>query len=120
MDLKSFVNDLVNNYVEAMISGAKKDAEFINSLLSKIGDVKLTPGEPIKKLNLTPAQQIELKKQVAENIYKNKNRMKTAELENILKSYVSADKIERFHNAVKNRESITKKEFSTLLQNNTL
>ncbi len=95
MGLKSFFNDLANNYTKKK----KKQKQ---------------------KLEFSPAQQEKFKRDIVEDIFKNKNSMKTTELENILKSYVSPDKIERFREIVKNENTITKEEFFQLLQNNAL
>lgn len=72
-----------------------------------------------QKLNSTSKQQEKFKEDVIEYIYKNENSMKTTELENILKSKVSSNKIQNFRKAVKNKETV-KKNFFQLLQNNAL
>ena len=110
MDLKPFFIDLANNYIK-FIEADIGAFPFDNAKL---------PGGSKKKLKLSPDQQEKFKRDIVEDIYKNKSSMKTTELENILKSKVSPDKIENFHKAVKNKETITKEEFFQLLQNKAL
>lgn len=116
MDLKPFVTDLINNYTKNMHNTMK----FLTGTKESPLDNGILPGGSKKKLELSPEQQEKFKKDVVEDIYKNKNSMKVKELENILKSKVSADKIENFRKSVRGKESVKKEEFLKLLQNNAL
>ena len=68
-----------------------------------------------KEINLTPEKKEELKEQIVEQIYKNKESIKSGKLEEILEPYMDAEKIGNFLKAIKGKDSITKEDFKKLL-----
>lgn len=57
----------------------------------------------IKKNKLHAWKKEELKKQIVEQIYKNKENIKTGKLEKILKPYIDTNKIGNFIKAIKGK-----------------
>ena len=86
----------------------KKYNNIINFYKKLFAEEVELPRKSKQKLNSTSKQQEKFKEDVTEYIYKNENSMKTTELENILKSKVSSNKIQNFRKAVKNKETVKK------------
>lgn len=68
-----------------------------------------------KKNKLHTWKKEELKKQIVEQIYKNKENIKTGKLEEILKPYIDTNKIGNFIKAIKGKDYIIKEDFKKLL-----
>ncbi len=83
--------------------------DFYKKLFS--GEIDFSP----KKIDFTPEEKEKIKKQISDEIYKNKESIKKGDLENILKQYIDPNKIVDFFKTIKDKKEITKEEFKKLL-----